>query len=41
MLEVLLDIQANSLNKDGKPTGKTERCAGIASDVFIYAGARG
>ncbi|MEK6199302.1 MAG: site-specific integrase [Psychrobacter sp.] len=41
MLEVLLDIQANSLNKDGKPTDKAERCAGIASDVFIYAGARG
>ena len=41
MLEVLLNIQANSLNKDGKPTDKAERCAGIASDVFIYAGARG
>lgn len=41
MLEVLLDIQANSLNKVGKPTDKAERCAGIASDVFIYAGARG
>jgi len=41
MLEVLLDIQANSLNKDDKPTDKAERCAGIASDVFIYAGARG
>ena len=41
MLEVLLDIQANSLNKAGKPTDKAERCAGIASDVFIYAGARG
>ncbi|CAM3438819.1 integrase [Psychrobacter glaciei] len=41
MLEVLLDIQANSLNKNGKPTDKAERCAGIASDVFIYAGARG
>ena len=41
MLEVLLDIQANSLNKDGKPTDKAERCAGIASDVFVYAGARG
>lgn len=41
MLEVLLDIQANSLNKDGKTTDKAERCAGIASDVFIYAGARG
>ncbi|KTF05321.1 hypothetical protein MGSAQ_003183, partial [marine sediment metagenome] len=25
MLEVLLDIQANSLNKDGKPTDKAER----------------
>ena len=41
MLEVLLNIQANSLNKDGKPTDKAERCAGIASDVFVYAGARG
>lgn len=41
MLEVLLDIQTNSLNKDGKPIDKAERCAGIASDVFIYAGARG
>lgn len=41
MLEVLLDIQAKSLNKDGKPTDKSERCAGIASDVFIYASARG
>jgi len=41
MLDVLLDIQANSLNKDGKPTDKAERCAGIASDVFVYAGARG
>ena len=41
MLEVLLDIQTNSLNKAGKPTDKAERCAGIASDVFIYAGARG
>ncbi len=41
MLEVLLDIQANSLNKDGKPTDKAERCAGIASDVFVYAIARG
>lgn len=41
MLEVLLDIQANSLNTAGKPTDKAERCAGIASDVFIYAGARG
>ncbi|WP_201501520.1 tyrosine-type recombinase/integrase [Psychrobacter cibarius] len=41
MLEVLLDIQANSLNKDGKPTDKAVRCAGIASDVFVYAGARG
>ncbi|MGP4972300.1 tyrosine-type recombinase/integrase [Psychrobacter alimentarius] len=41
MLEVLLDIQANSLNKAGKPTDKAERCAGIANDVFIYAGARG
>jgi len=38
---VLLDIQANSLNKAGKPTDKAERCAGIASDVFVYAGARG
>ncbi|MGP5067322.1 tyrosine-type recombinase/integrase [Psychrobacter alimentarius] len=41
MLEVLLDIQASSLNKAGKPTDKAERCAGIASDVFVYAGARG
>ena len=41
MLEVLLDIQSNSLNKAGKPTDKAERCAGIASDVFVYAGARG
>ena len=41
MLEVLLDIQTNSLNKDGKPTDKAERCAGIASDVFVYASARG
>lgn len=41
MLEVFIDIQNNSLNKDGKPTDKAERCAGIASDVFIYAGARG
>ena len=41
MLEVLLDIQAKSLNKAGKPTDKAERCAGIASDVFVYAGARG
>lgn len=41
MLEVLLDIQAQSLNNAGKPTDKAERCAGIASDVFIYAGARG
>ncbi|MCG3842405.1 integrase arm-type DNA-binding domain-containing protein [Psychrobacter sp. Ps1] len=41
MLEVLLDIQANSLNKAGKPTDKAERCAGIVSDVFVYAGARG
>ena len=41
MLEVLLDIQANSLNKAGKPTDKAERCAGITSDVFVYAGARG
>jgi integrase len=41
MLEVLLDIQAKSLNKAGKSTDKAERCAGIASDVFVYAGARG
>jgi len=41
MLEVLLGIQTNSLNKAGKPTDKAERCAGIASDVFVYAGARG
>ncbi|MBK3393252.1 DUF4102 domain-containing protein [Psychrobacter sp. M9-54-1] len=30
MLEVFLDIQAKTLNKDGKPTDKAERCAGIA-----------
>ena len=41
MLEVLLDLQANSLNKAGKPTDKAERCSGIASEVFVYAGARG
>lgn len=41
MLEIFLDIQAKTLNKDGKPTDKAERCAGIASDVFVYAGARG
>ena len=41
MLQVLEDIQANSLNKDGKPTDKAERCAGIASEIFAYAGARG
>lgn len=41
MLEVLLDIQNSSLNKQGKPTDKAERCAGIASDIFVYAGARG
>ena len=40
MLEVLSDIQNKSL-KDGKPTDKAERCAGIASDIFVYAGARG
>ncbi len=33
MLEVLLDIQQNSLNKQGKVTDKAERCAGIASDI--------
>ena len=41
MLQVLEDIQANSLNKDGRPTDKAERCAGIASEIFAYAGARG
>lgn len=41
MLEVLLDIQNNSLNNQGQPTDKAERCAGIASDIFVYAGARG
>ena len=41
MLEIFLVIQAKTLNKDGKPTDKAERCAGIASDVFVYAGARG
>lgn len=41
MLEVLLDIQNSSLNKQGQPTDKAERCAGIASDIFVYAGARG
>lgn len=41
MLEVLLDIQNGSLNNQGQPTDKAERCAGIASDIFIYAGARG
>ncbi|WP_227677777.1 tyrosine-type recombinase/integrase [Psychrobacter frigidicola] len=41
MLKVLLDIQTKSLNKEGKPTDKAERCAGIASDVFVYASARG
>ncbi len=41
MLEVLLDIQRNSLNKQGKPTDKAERCAGIASEIFVYAIARG
>ena len=41
MLEIFLDIQAKTLNKDDKPTDKAERCAGIASDVFVYAGARG
>ncbi|WP_438012343.1 tyrosine-type recombinase/integrase [Psychrobacter raelei] len=41
MLEVLLDIQNNSLNNQEQPTDKAERCAGIASDIFVYAGARG
>ncbi|WP_440454254.1 tyrosine-type recombinase/integrase [Psychrobacter sp. ASPA161_9] len=41
MLEVLTDIQNNSLNSKGLPTEKAERCAGIASDIFIYASARG
>ena len=40
-IEVLLDIQNSSLNNQGQPTDKAERCAGIASDIFIYAGARG
>lgn len=41
MLEVLIDIQNNSVNAKGKITDKAERCAGIASDIFKYAGARG
>ena len=41
MLNVLQDIQKNSLNKFGKPTDKAERCAGIASEIFVYALARG
>lgn len=41
LLEVLLDIQQNSLQKNGKPTDKAKRCAGIANDIFIYAKTRG
>lgn len=37
MLEVLKDIQANSLKEDGTPTDKADRCAVIASDIFTYA----
>lgn len=37
MLEVLKDIQANSLKDDGTPTDKASRCAVIASDVFNHA----
>lgn len=37
MLEVLKDIQANSLKDDGTPTDKADRCAVIASDIFHYA----
>ena len=40
ILEVLLDIQAKPLNKDGKPTDKAERCGGMAGDVFVCAVAR-
>ena len=41
MLQVLQDIQKNSLNPDGQPTDKAERCAGIASEIFIFALTRG
>lgn len=37
MLEVLKDIQENSLKDDGSPTDKADRCAVIASDIFHYA----
>jgi len=37
MLEVLKDIQANSLKDDGTPTDKASRCAVIASDIFHHA----
>ncbi|MCG3841633.1 integrase arm-type DNA-binding domain-containing protein [Psychrobacter sp. Ps1] len=37
MLEVLRDIQANSLKDDGTPTDKADRCAVIASDIFNHA----
>lgn len=37
MLEVLKDIQANSLKEDDTPTDKADRCAVIASDIFTYA----
>lgn len=37
MLEVLKDIQANSLKDDGTPTDKADRCAAIASDIFNHA----
>ncbi|WP_169393403.1 MULTISPECIES: integrase arm-type DNA-binding domain-containing protein [Psychrobacter] len=37
MLDVLKDIQANSLKDDGTPTDKADRCAVIASDIFHYA----
>ncbi|MFW2177911.1 MULTISPECIES: tyrosine-type recombinase/integrase [unclassified Moraxella] len=41
MLEVLLDIQQHSLQANGVPTQKAERCASIASDIFTYAITRG
>ena len=37
MLEVVKDIQANSLKDDGTPTDKASRCAVIASDIFNHA----
>ena len=37
ILEVLKDIQANSLKDDGTPTDKADRCAVIASDIFNHA----